>query len=713
MNKNFILTLVVASLLGCESDSGTALQDSINTTSLAAVFNPSGSVIPFPNNLLFQGTTDGTLNIPVADANDISDPVVSMNALDGFSTVAPITTTFGSAIDAATIPGNVRVFEVTTSSLTTGSAVIGVVRELALFNGTTGEFAATVSGQTTLVISPLVPLKEKTSYMVVIKSGLSNTSGDAFRADTTYALTKLTTSLTANNNTTSVIPALSNAQAIALEPLRQLTNIAEAQIVLNASNPAIVNSDIILSWSFTTQSIGDVLANERSQINGGSAPAMTLVDSTVDSPLGAADIYVGTIAVPYYLDAASSGSDPTPLTSHWRGASNSILSRYNPDAVAVTSETIPLMVSVPKTGVTFNNGSIPVVIYQHGITLNRATILAVADTLAAAGYAVVAIDLPLHGLTGTETNGTQAFKTMIERTFDLDLVTQNATGGITAAAPDGVIDSSGRHFIQLASLLTSRDNVRQAVTDLFTVTKGIATMDVNGGGADFDAGNIYFLGHSLGAIVGTTFLALEPNVKDAVLAMPAGGIAKVLDGSASFGPEIAAGLAANGVTKGTADYESFMLAAQTVLDTTDPVNFTNGTMGNTDGATGAITGRGLLMFEVVGGAGSPSDLVIPNTVPDGNDTSGTVQSPLSGTTPLAQLMGLAQVSATTSGTDLKRIVKFSAGFHGSLLTPTNSSGNPNVSAAAETFTEMQLILRSFLGSAGNTITITDTSVIAP
>ena len=156
-----------------------------------------------------------------------------------------------------------------------------------------------------------------------------------------------------------------------------------------------------------------------------------------------------------------------------------------------------------------------------------------------------------------------------------------------------------------------------------------------------------------------------------------------------------------------------MLAAQTVMDTVDPVNYADGTMGQTDNLDSAIKNRGLLMVEIVGGSGSPSDLVIPNTVPDTNDTTGTVASPLSGTTPLAQLMGLTQVSTSTSGTDIKGIVKFSAGFHGSLLTPINSSGNSNVRAAAATFTEMQSILGSFLGSAGDTVTITNTSVIAP
>src|SRR3546814_5166859 len=40
----------------------------------------------------------------------------------------------------------------------------------------------------------------------------------------------------------------------------------------------------------------------------------------------------------------------------------------------------------------------PVVIFQHGITGNRTQMIAIAPALAAAGFATVAIDLPLHGL---------------------------------------------------------------------------------------------------------------------------------------------------------------------------------------------------------------------------------------------------------------------------------------------------------------------------
>src|SRR3954447_7718682 len=96
-----------------------------------ASFDPATGIVPFPTNLLLLGSTDLTLNIPSADPTDFGDPKVAMSALDGFSTVAPWSTSFNAPIDATSlVPGDtVRVFEVTLSG--PGGGVTGIVRELA------------------------------------------------------------------------------------------------------------------------------------------------------------------------------------------------------------------------------------------------------------------------------------------------------------------------------------------------------------------------------------------------------------------------------------------------------------------------------------------------------------------------------------------------------------------------------------------------------
>lgn len=692
-----LLTAAIGLTLAACSDKDTALQDSLagNTVDVISNLDFGNNVIPFPNNILFSGSLDGTLNIPVADAADFSDPQVALNALDGFSTVAPITTGFTGAIDDSSFSAAVKIYEVTTHP--TLGVVLSVDRMMAY--GT--EFVAALSTLDTtnssMAILPLQPLKPKQSYMVVITNDLKSVSGNSVGISGSYSLTHGLDPLETGG--VSNTPLLSDAQAVQLEPLRQGTVLAET--ALN-NKDGTLSSDIILSWNFTTQSTGDVLTDVQGTAGAGgitSGASAIDLDGAGPLPAGMAGanslVFEGTMDVPYYLTASASVNDPTALGSMWQSAvavgGENNLTKLNTTPANNGPVTIPMLITLP-VGAGLDGGSIPVVIFQHGITSDRTALLGIADKLAENGFAAIAIDMPMHGVNALS----PFYSAGNERTFDLDLVTQDATtGDITAAVPDGNTDSSGRHYINLTNLLNTRDNVRQSIADLFAVRAAISTIDVNGaGGADLDTSNVYFLGHSLGAMVGTAFVAIEggASVKDSVFAFGGTSLAKILDGSASFGPSIAAGLAANGVNKGTADYETFLGAAQTVVDSGDPVNY----------AATAATGRGVLFFEIVGGDSSPSDLVVPNAVPDANDTTGTIPAPLAGTDPQLALMGLTTVNTTQTGTDLLLVTKFTSGDHASILSAASD---------AAVTAEMQSQAASFLLSQGNDLTVTDGTVL--
>lgn len=669
--RRILWLLALSGLLwlpGCGRDSKDVAEElNIDRAGFTAYFDLTAGILPFPSNLLFKDSTDGTLNIPVANPTDFSNPQVALNALDGFSTVAPISTRFSSAIDPNSLtPASVRVFEVTLSGI--AGAVVAINRELAF--GT--EFLPTLSTvdptRSTLVTLPTRPLKPRTSYLVMLSNGIKGASGLNPQTSAHYLIAKTPNSLL-------------GTPAASLEPVRQLVNFQENAL----ASFGVPKEQIVLSWTFSTQSIGNVLATVRTLASGSSMVNPAPVGTTANllppgASLGIADVFVGSLTVPYYLANANASAGPSaPLTTFWQGAGGSNLTFLNTTPVVKSTETIPLLVTLPNAA----SGQVKpitgwkVAIFQHGITSNRTSMLALADTMARAGFAVVAIDLPLHGLPVGH-----PLRLSPERTFDLDLV-NNTTG---APGPDGVADSSGTHFINLASLLSSRDNLRQGVADLFALTKSLPAMDVDGGGADFDASQVYFVGHSLGGMVGSVFLALEPTVKSAVLGMPGGGVAKLLDGSASFGPKIAAGLAAKGVLKGTADYESFLGAAQTLIDSGDPINY----------ATATTSGRGVLLFEVVGdGAGFLPDQVVPNNVL-ANAPAGTVPSPLAGTDPFATVMGLTRLTTTTAGLSQKAWMRFTAGDHSSLLSPTASMAVTAV---------MQEAMATFLASDGNLVAI--------
>lgn len=669
------------------------------TATFTAQFDPAAGVLPFPSNLLRSGSTDLTLNIPVADPTDFSNPQVALNALDGFSTVAPWSFSFDRPINPATvIPGStVRLFEVQFVFGTV--AVQQVNREL-----TPGaEFVAAVNpgNPNGVVILPLQPLAENTGYMTVVTNGIQDTAGNAASPSQTYFLAKRTSPLIVNGVSTE--PLLDNASAAALEPLRQLISAQEAA----AAAVGIPRDNIVLSFTATTQAITPVLSAIRSTLRPTStqvgqacpAPGVCLTTANVLPPgasPGIADIYLGVVELPYFLPVPSAENPTAPLTGFWQAAPGAYVPPFdglglNPNSTNVTvanpfpveraRQMAPMLITVPNaaSGRVRPAAGWPVVIFQHGITGNRSQMLALADTMASQGFAVIAIDKPLHGITD-QSNPLYVGKTpfapiAMERTFNLDFQ-NNETG---APGPDGNIDPSGTWFINLQSLLTSRDNLRQAQVDLSSLAINIPFIDLNGDGlGDFDGSNINFVGLSLGAMAGTAFLAVEPTVNNGVLSVPGGGIANLLAGSQTFGPVIEAGLAAAGVQPGSPDFAQFLLAAQTVVDSADPINW---------GATTVRTNT-VLLQQVRG------DAVVPNAVPG---------APLSGTEPLIRIMGLAPITGTTQNPlGIRGAVRMIQGGHGSLLSPADG---------AAVTAEMQGQAASMVASGGAAVQIGNTSLI--
>ncbi len=356
----------------------------------------------------------------------------------------------------------------------------------------------------------------------------------------------------------------------------------------------------------------------------------------------------------------------------------------------------------------------PVVVIQHGITSKKEDVLAISGALSLAGFATVAIDHPLHGSRG----------------YVIDGAAVNASSGF---------GGSPTHYLNLSSLVTARDNLRQSIVDTMGLRLGLnAVVDLTGGSVDLDASNVYFVGQSLGSITGIGTVANSNKTlggdlaafdsmfefKAAVLSVPGGGVAGFLLESASFGPLIKGSLLAasstdfqaflgqyaaeNGIPAAAAvapaflafeaglsaaqlaeiggTFSAFAFAAQTIIDSSDPNNYAALLASNTP----------VLMHEVIGGGTNDdgsialSDRVIPNTT----------SLPLAGTEPLAALMGLSGVSSTTQGNGL---VRYIAGGHSSLLSPA---------ASLAATTEMQLQTVTFLATQGSTIAVTDTSVVA-
>lgn len=702
-----ILGLAGLVLGGCFSDSSSDGQANIGPTNptsgngappspppvlgFKATFQPLAGILPYPTDLYFSGSTDGTLNLPVTPFLPAANAI---NQLDGFSNTAYIAERFANgALDATTLTAaNIRVFRLVLDNTTKAPLIPpapGGALPVPLTFGT--DFTASIaqeagSGNGTLVIRPTRPLESSggfpatstrnIGYLVLLTNGIRSTTGIAAVADNDYATVRnqAIAEITAGAATPTCTP-ITNAT------LNAICRLTFAHLRIGALF-GVPPASVILSFGFSTQSTSDSLAFLSATATAQQivAPFSGLTTTAINSMLpGIANVHLGTLRVPYYL------SKTAPLTGSWRAAgappapldaTSRNLTRFNPVPGATETLSIPLIVTVPNSmapggGVQPGSGW-PVLIFQHGITGDRSQIFALADTLAQFGFVVAAIDQPLHGITSTTS---PLFQQANERTFNLDLI-NNATG---AATPDTVIDPSGTHFINLTSLLTSRDNLRQAAADLVILSRSLPNLELTGDTTpDIDPTRVHFLGHSLGGIVGTVFLGVTSGtqVRTGTLAMPGGEIAQLLRDSPSFSPRINAALAAQGLVPNTTLYNQFFRDAQTAVDSGDPINY----------ATAAAAAHPIHLIQVVGGGAVLPDQVVPN----------------SATQRLINLMGLTRVTTTSPVT--RGFVNFIVGDHGSILSPA---------ASGAATAEMQGETVAFAAGIGTGIVITNPAVVQP
>jgi len=602
--------VVVAGLLlqACSGNNAPTAQPqgppALAPNAFRAIFDLQFGLLPYPTDLYFAGSTDGTIKNPAGNTTGQPATAAAVNTLDGFSTTAPITAPFSAPLNPATLnPGTVVVIELCLADTTAPTACPGTASPVSrvLAQGTdysVGVATETDTAGSVLKITPLKPLRYsigpivtpgnvslRMGYLVILTNGIMDMAGDAAQGDADYQLIQ------------GALASATPCGALAgNEALQQVCLLTGAHLEIAAAiglNPA----NVVLTFSFSTESIDDTFdvlaATVTPQPIAVVPTGLSTHQANAELP-GYANIYVGTIGMPYYLGVPSAANPTAPLTQYWVAAgpspvpqidqSSRNLTRFNPVPALTTTLTIPLLVTVPNATARGGAGcpkpatGYPVVIMQHGITRDRLDALAIADSFAQACFVLAAIDLPLHGITD-KTNpfyrnqllaGSPAAALITgERTFDLDLE-NNATG---AAGPDGIIDSSGSWYINLTSPLTSRDNNREAAADLLTLTASLPTLKFTTDATpDIDVANIHYLGHSLGAIVGGVYLEFAA-VRTGTLANPGGVLSQLILDSATFGPLIVPGIEQlTGAPQGTTKFYEFTRDIQAVLDSGDPIN---------------------------------------------------------------------------------------------------------------------------------------------
>ncbi|GGJ05426.1 lipase [Shewanella hanedai] len=282
--KRLFLGVAIASALGltgCGGDSVDELRDKAENKGEILIpeshiaFDPGNAdpakrTLPVPNDLLFSGTSDGTINMSgeMADGtSDYTDPSMAIGALDGWSTTSPISITVELAsdhagkaltLDAASVfqAGAVRVFEATVGgplssdpecSAEPSASACKVGDEL-----TFGvDFVSKASGST-IAIVPLKPLKANQSYIYVTTDLIQDSASQSIAASATYTSVRL------------------DIETHPLETPSQLS----LQTLINSYEKGLASAHgvdpetISFSGLFTTQSVADVYETSKLLIAG-------------------------------------------------------------------------------------------------------------------------------------------------------------------------------------------------------------------------------------------------------------------------------------------------------------------------------------------------------------------------------------------------------------------------------------------------------------
>lgn len=325
--------------------------------------------------------------------------------------------------------------------------------------------------------------------------------------------------------------------ALLLEAREQYMPVVESADIETAQVAAIA--------VFTVQSVEDDLVRVREQLLENAPPAVTILevissgealDARLGEPVGGQRglgieggvshanigwLIHGTIEVPSYLNET-----PGVHGVFSRTETGMEIRRMEP-----ASFSLVLPVDAAETPPRL-------VLFQHGITAERSDMVGIADSLAEAGYATLAIDAPYHGLRTTMRNPDTRNRFTGEETPD-------GFGDIGGAAVivdfAGLQDNRGELFE--FHPLYFRDALRQSAADLLAVVRAVRSTQFEGIAGDetlaefrFSPTPLAFIGNSLGGIIGSMFVAVEPEIGSAVLAVTGGNLTLLVQQSPSFNP---------------------------------------------------------------------------------------------------------------------------------------------------------------------------------
>lgn len=563
------------------------------------VTDASAGAVPLPSDLLLDPATNKIVNNPGFGAL-----ASGLATLDGFSTTAMILSNTTAPVVAATVKTGVYLYDLSnpaapvrlkevaeTAPTFAGAAYVAepfVLTKQA--DGTTpctatdpaaGCFSTAIGLQpaTLFNASPplsVPPLKEGTEYAVLVTDGVlvAGATPTPLQRSTLSSILLFDSALV-DANGKSQIAGQTDATAGGLEKIRQ--GVGAAIAALHAEKPELTKANVVLGYTFRTQSISQTALQLAAAPYANAAAFVPVAGSMTVVPEAAYPAPMP--AVQEVLSVKIPTLDPIDRTT---GA-------LNPTTTAWTPTALNALVVVPQAAT-----GAPLVVFQHGITRNKGDVLAIANTLAAAGFVVAAIDFPLHGDRALCTADAECTCPAGATGCTATCTLFGATALPGDAAPVGLCSGgsvadpaiSGRSFVSL-NLFRTRDALRQQILDTSALILALAPLGVPSNdlaaelaakGVTIDPTKVYWVGQSLGGIMGTLATASNPRISRAVLNVPGGTLTDVFANSPSFSTAVGQLLAnvpapLGPITPGSANYLKFIQISKLILDGADPINF--------------------------------------------------------------------------------------------------------------------------------------------
>lgn len=507
--------------------------------------------MPLPFDLLLDPMT-GKVDLPFSD--DDSDLVRTakrnVNGLDGFALSGTLVFEFSRALDPATVTSEqVELYE-----LGGGPDPLPVNARL-------------LPDGIHVVVEPHdLPLKEQTTYALVVYDGLKDRTGLAvvpmpagyfLRSESPIAIGQI-----------SRIGTLSDVDAVRIEGVRKKVAPLLDRIGRNG---------VVTAWPFTTQT---VLSNLLDAIDAAEdlqlpvdpenlvhmSPGEALLDFVIgiSSIINVKEVVHGTIKSPVYLDRVTRG---------FREDGD-----YEIEDIAFTM-TIPDNLPPEQP--------LPVVIFGHAIMTERRFVLALGDWLGDKGFAAISIDLPYHG---TRTHCIHGGPLSVPHPLTGELIgLEPCQDGTTCAVDGRCVDArgngndltqwpvlnfpmaSGSAFLEIEAITNTRDHFIQALIDLTALKRSLQEGDWETAiGQRLVTDRMYYVGQSLGGIIGGTFVAINDDIQRAVLNVPGADVVDMFNDSTFFGPQVDAFFVREDITRGSYEAERFFNVARWIMDSADP-----------------------------------------------------------------------------------------------------------------------------------------------